>query len=180
LSTDYRQAIQDKGTSALLSMLDEVESGRQLAAWPPGRAFEHIILRAFDIEGAEVTWPYSVPLEGVLIEQIDGAVHLDNLHCLIEAKDRDETQGVEPVAKLRNQIMRRPASTIGLVFTTSQYSIPAKMLTRMMNPLSILLWEYQELRQAVEEKTMCRSLKTKFKYAVERRMPDYNVRKELR
>jgi hypothetical protein len=69
---------------------------------------------------------------------------------------------------------------MGMVFTTSQFSIPAKSLTRMMNPLSILLWEYEELRIAVQQQTICRALLTKFMYAVEWGMPDYDIRKGLR
>jgi hypothetical protein len=31
-----------------------------LVGWPPGKALEYLILRAFQLEGADVTWPYEV------------------------------------------------------------------------------------------------------------------------
>jgi hypothetical protein len=161
-------------------MLDDLQAGKTLAGWAPGKAFEYIILREFEIEGARVVWPYSVLLQKKQIEQIDGAVYHEHLCCLVEAKDRDGTEGIEPIAKLRNQLIRRPAATIGLVFTTSQFSEPAKLLTRMMNPLSILMWEFGELRDAVGKAQICRALQTKFMYAVEWGMPDYDTRKGIR
>ncbi len=162
-------------------MLGNLETNQPIRGWPPGKAFEHIVLRGFDLEqGGIVSWPYSVPLNGSIIEQIDGAVHLDTLSCLVETKDYADPLNIEPIAKLRNQLMRRPASTIGLVFTMSDFSDPAKSLTRIMNPLSVLLWDYQELKHAITNKVMCKGLKTKYMYAVEWGMPDYDIRKGLR
>ena len=180
MAVDHKKKIKQKNSKDLVDMLDDLKAGNKLPAWPPGKAFEHIVLRAFDIEGATVIWPYSVYLEGKEIEQIDGAVYHGNISCLIEAKDRDQTEGIEPIAKLRNQLLRRPSGTIGLVFITSQFSVPAKMLTRMMNPLSILLWDYDELRNAVSNKSICAALSTKYMYAVELGMPDYDTRGGLR
>lgn len=180
MAVDYVKKIKQKSIKDLVVMLDALNAGNKLTGWPPGKAFEHIILRAFELGGATVTWPYSVTLEGKEIEQIDGAVYYNNISCLIEAKDRDQTEGIEPIAKLRNQLLRRPSGTIGLVFITSQFSVPAKMLTRMMNPLSILLWEYDELRNAISSDLMCKALSTKYMYAVERGMPDYDTRGGLK
>jgi hypothetical protein len=162
-------------------MLDSLEANQEIPQWPPGKAFEHIVLRAFEIERtARVIWPFTVPLQGKVIEQIDGAVYVEGLPCLIETKDYDDPLNIEPIAKLRNQLMRRPSGTMGLVFTMSNFTDPAKSLTRLMNPLSILLWDYHELRYGIENQVMCRGLVTKFMYAVEWRMPDYDIRKELR
>lgn len=42
--------------------------------WESGKLLEYAILRAFELEGAEVTYPYSVELQGEEVEQIDGAI----------------------------------------------------------------------------------------------------------
>ena len=54
-------------------------------------------MRAFDLEHAEVRWPYNVYLDGVLIEQIDGVVHAGSLSCLVESKDYQRRINVEPM-----------------------------------------------------------------------------------
>ena len=173
------ERIKQKGSADLGAMLTALETENP-QGWEPGKVFEYIILRSFDIGGARVIWPYSVYHEGKQLEQIDGAIYLDDLRCLVEAKDRDQTEGIEPISKLRSQLLRRPATTMGLVFTTSQFSIPAKMLIRMMNPLNILLWDYRELHEAIAHNYICQALRTKFMFAVEWGMPDYDTRKDLR
>jgi hypothetical protein len=75
----------------------------------------------FELDGAQVTWPYSVRLFGGReTEQIDGSVRFGGLHWLIECKDEKEDVAVDPIAKLRNQLLRRPSGTVGLVFTTTK------------------------------------------------------------
>jgi hypothetical protein len=177
---DYVADIQKKNKAQLLSMLRSIGASRPVSGWPAGKAFEYIVLRAFELEGAHVQWPFSVTLYGETLEQIDGAVHSNGLHCLIESKDYQEPINIEPIAKLRNQLMRRPAGTIGLVFARSGFTLPAITLTRMISPLNILLWEFGELEYAIGNVTMCQALQTKFLYAVERSMPDYDIRGGLR
>jgi hypothetical protein len=40
-----------------------IEAGNT-SGWAPGKAFEYLVLRAFQLEGAEVRWPYSVRIDG--------------------------------------------------------------------------------------------------------------------
>ncbi len=181
MPVDYVAKIRRVTTQGLVRMLVRLETNQPIRGWPPGKAFEHIVLRSFDLEPeAAVVWPYVVPWQGGIIEQIDGAVHAAGLYCLVEAKDHRNPQNIEPIAKLRNQLMRRPAGCIGLVFSMSDFSVPAKLLTQMMNPLSILLWDYEELKHAVSHQIMIQSLKTKYLFAVEWGMADYDIRKGLR
>jgi hypothetical protein len=49
------------------------------SGWGPGKAFEYLIIRAFELEGAEVTYPYEVRVEDDVVEQIDGMVVVDGL-----------------------------------------------------------------------------------------------------
>jgi hypothetical protein len=66
--------------------------------WAPGKALEHLILRAFQLDGANVSWPYRVALQGQEIEQIDGAVFCEGISCLIECKDTASPVNIEPIA----------------------------------------------------------------------------------
>jgi hypothetical protein len=63
---DYVAEIKTKVTSDLIQMLDSLEANQKVPQWPPGKAFEHIVLRAFEIERtARVVWPFTVPLHGI-------------------------------------------------------------------------------------------------------------------
>ena len=62
------------------------------------------------------------------IEQIDGAVHVDELHALVECKDYGKSNiKVEPLAKMRNQLARRRASVFGMFFSATDYTTPAQI-----------------------------------------------------
>ncbi len=180
MAVDYIARIATDDTAELSRMLDTLAEGRQVRGWARGKAFEHIILQAFALEGAEVRWPFEVREGRHAIEQIDGAVYCDGLFCLIESKDYADAINVEPVAKLRNQLARRPAGTLGLIFARSGYTPSAKYLVKMHTPLNILLWEFEELRMAIADQKMRAALQTKFKYAVEQALPDYNIERGYR
>jgi hypothetical protein len=131
---------------------------------------EHFLLRAFELEGAEVRWPYQVKVYDEVAEQIDGAIHHGGLSVLVEAKDEARAVNVDPLAKLRNQLLRRPAGTIGLVVSTSGFTPAAQTLASFMAPTTILLWSGAEINLALEareEHPFCRGLFWKFKLAVE-------------
>lgn len=80
----------------------------QTPDWGAGKAMEYLILRAFELDGADVVWPYSVPLHGEQIEQIDGAVYCGGLSCLVESKATTDKVNIEPIAKLRYQLTAAP------------------------------------------------------------------------
>ncbi len=176
MARDYIADIKTKNSAELFSMLRSISNSQPIPGWSRGRAFEHIVLRAFELEGADVTWPFDVKFYGNIVEQIDGTVYVDHLSCLIESKDYRQPINVEPIAKLRNQLLRRPAGTLGLVFARRGFTEPAKILTRMNSPLNILLWEFEELEEAIRTTTMRAALRTKYRFAVKYAMPDYNIR----
>jgi len=64
-----------------------------------GKAFEYLILRAFELDGAEVKWPYPVSLygQGEVIEEIDGSVRINALYCLIETRTKTGTLRSHPL-----------------------------------------------------------------------------------
>ncbi len=58
------------------------------------------MIRSFELEGAEVAYPFVVQMGGTIVEQIDGAVHTNGLSCLIECKDQVGNVNIDPIAKL--------------------------------------------------------------------------------
>jgi hypothetical protein len=172
---EYKQRISTFDKKALIELWQQIKD-RNTSDWDAGKAFEYLVIRAFELEGARVSYPYSVKLDdNAIIEQIDGAVYFENFYCLIEAKDTDKPMNVEPVAKLRNQLLRRPSSLIGVVFSNSGFTSPAITLARFLSPQTILLWTGEELEYALENSLMKNGLTEKFFHCTENALPDYNL-----
>ena len=83
---EYKARITSYNWDDLIKLWSEIESGNT-PNWDAGKALEYLVLRAFQLNNAEVTWPYSVYLDGEEIEQIGGVVYADGLSCIIECKD---------------------------------------------------------------------------------------------
>ena len=172
--SEYREKICALDHAGLVELWGALEVGAT-PGWEPGKAFEYSILRAFQLEGARVTWPYRVELGGEEVEQIDGVILLDSLFCVVESKHYVRPINIEPIAKLRNQLARRPAAAIGLVFSYKGFTEPARLLTRYLSPQTILLWTGGEIGFALNEQRMVHGLRLKFKHAVEHGLPDLNL-----
>lgn len=170
----YREMIRGMDHGALVELWSQVKM-RDTPEWEPGRAFEYLVLRAFEIEGAEVRYPFQVPYHGEVVEQIDGVIYADGVSAVVESKDHKDPVNVEPLAKLRNQLLRRPAATIGVLFSYSGFTDPALVLAQFLSPQTILLWDGDEIERALNEKAMIRGLRLKQQYAVERGLPDFNL-----
>jgi hypothetical protein len=140
--------------------------------WDAGKAFEYLILRAFQLDGAVVRWPYRVDLHGEVVEQIDGLVVAAGLHALVESKDQQGAVAIEPIAKLRNQLMRRPVATIGMIFSTSSYTAPALVLATYLAGQTILLWFAGEISLALEKEKIIPLLEAKYLGCVSNAVPD--------
>jgi len=131
---------------------------------------EHLVLRAFELDGAKVRWPFEVRFGEELIEQIDGVIRLGAISVLVETKDQQRPVNVEPLAKLRNQLLRRPAATVGVVFSRSGFTESAQILAGYMTPTTILLWQGAEIDLALETRVVApfsRGLQWKHQLAVE-------------
>ena len=150
----------------LLRLWQAIQKGNT-RGWEAGRAFEYLVLRAFELEGAEVRWPYRVELGGEEVDQIDGVIYSDGLACLIECKDSAEKMNIEPIAKMRNQLLRRPAATLGMVFSRGGFTEPAQTLTQFIAPQTILLWNGFEVEFALRRKYMRPGLMEKYRYCIE-------------
>lgn len=114
-----------------------------------------------------MTWPFRVDYDGTNVEEIDGAVYVDFLSCLIEAKDHGEPVDFEPIAKLRGRLARRPSLAIGVVFSRTGFTRPARIMSRFLVSQPILLWDGGEFSRALSASRMCEGLRAKFRYAVE-------------
>lgn len=179
MATDYVQEIRKYDHTALQKLWQQVQDRNTPRKWKEGMAFEYLLLRAFELEGADIVWPYEVKLEGNVVEQIDGVIYSDNVSYLVEAKDHRDHIDFAPIAKLHNQLLRRPASVMGIVFSKHGFTEPAKILSRYTAPQRILLWEGEEISIALEKQQMRVGLKVKYRYAVERGLPDLHLEEIL-
>lgn len=173
----YRTRIREYDSARLLELWSAIDAG-DTPGWEPGRAFEYLVIRAFELEGADVRWPYAVELGDERIEQIDGAVYSDGMSCLLESKDQAKPIKVEPIAKLRNQLLRRPAGTIGIVFSRRGFTAPAKTLAQLCAPQAILLWNGEEVDYALRNHSFCGSLRKKHRMLIEKVIPDFDITSE--
>lgn len=171
---DYIARIRSMDWSGLQSLWEEVKAG-DTPGWPPGKALEYLILRAFELDGSEITWPFEVKIALETVEQIDGIVYADGLTCLLECKDTAEAVNVEPIAKLRNQLLRRPSGVVGALISRSGFTAPARTLAQFLAPQAILLWEGAEIGFVLKRKSIRAALRRKYRHYIEQGAPDYNV-----
>jgi hypothetical protein len=173
---DYVRQIEQYTTHHELFALWQAIAAKNTPGWPPGRALEYLVLRAFALEGAEVRWPFSVQDAGEELEQIDDVIYLAGFACLIECKDIKAKVNIDPIAKVRNQLLRRPGQTIGLLFSTSGFTEAAQVLARFTAPQTILLWTGSEIDYCLQNQYFSQGLMLKYRWCVERAIPFYDVR----
>ncbi len=180
---EYARRIQQYAWKDLIALWEAIEAENTLD-WPAGRAFECLVLRAFQLEGAYVMWPYRITMGELVraetdetVEQVDGFIHTeDGLACLVECKDyRKDSVNVEPIAKLRNQLLRRPGGVIGIAFSRSGFTESALLLARFTAPQIILLWGGDEIEFALRNKYFCKGVAAKYRICVAKGLPDYNI-----
>lgn len=174
-SSDYTHWIRLLDWNGLSGLWSGIRTGRT-PGWEPGKAFEYLILRAFELDGAEVRWPYVVSLAGRVVEQIDGAVYAANLSCLVETKDTAGPVDFEAVAKLRQQLLRRPMGVFGLLFTRSRFTDAATTLAQFVAPQNILLWTGSDVDAALARRGIAWALEAKYRYCVEEGQPNLGLR----
>jgi hypothetical protein len=147
--------------------------------WEGGEALEYLVIRAFEIdpdEPAAVRYPYEVSLFGEKVEEIDGAVHLSGLSCLVESKEWGKNVAIGPIVKMRSQLLRRPAGTIGLMFSKKTFTKPAIYLAHFTMPQAVLLWSEFDLQIAMAEGRICQFLRLKHRVCCEDGIPDCDLR----
>lgn len=152
-SLEYESEIQKKQSHHQLLELWEAHKKDDFdeAFWKKGKVLEYVVLRAFEIEGGCVSYPFDVYVPmcesyGKPIEQIDGAVHIGELHALIECKDYvDAKINIDPLAKLRNQLARRYSNVFGMFFSATAFTQPAEILVGHMGPQLFILWPNEDI-----------------------------------
>ncbi|MFP2930856.1 restriction endonuclease [Pyxidicoccus sp. 3LG] len=163
----YRERVRALDSAGFHRMWQVVHERDNLVGWPSGKALEYLLLRAFQLEGAEVTWPYEVRKDGALLEQIDGAVYFDGLSCLIEARDWQASLDFLVIAQMKARLLRRPRMTLGAVFATGTFTEASVQMAEFVPPPDVLLWNGDEISWAIEHGTLREGMRRKLRYAVE-------------
>jgi hypothetical protein len=177
MPVDYVDRIRQMDWRALRELWDRIDAGA--SGWPPGEALEHLVLRAFELSGATVRWPYPVPMDGETVEQIDGAVHVHGLSCIVECKDTVAPTKIAAIAKLRNQLLRRPATAIGLLFSRGGFTESANTLARFAAPQNVLLWGGEEIAYSLQQENFTSALVTKYRRSIEEGRARFDISREV-
>lgn len=151
---------------------------RQIASertpgWDEGKALEHLVVRAFELGGHDVEYPYEVPPAGTAVEQIDGIVYWQNLAFLIECKDK-ERNDVGVAAKVRHQLERRPSTTFGCIFVAGSFTPSALLLTDITPPQRIVLWQATDIDDGLRLEDFGSVLLKKYRHLCRFGMTDYS------
>lgn len=171
---EKQQVIQNMGWDELVSAWNTRKDIDILFAWGQGKFFEYAIIRAFEIEGAQVRYPYNVSFPPFYIEkerieeQIDGAIYVDGLSVIAESKDYSEVNiDIEPLAKLQVRLRRRPSQVIGCLFSATDFTWPAQALIETLMPHTILLWNKNDIEFCFKHHCFVKGLQVKFKSVIE-------------
>jgi hypothetical protein len=176
--TDLEATIKRLDWNGLLALWKALQQGA-VPGWDSGKALEYLVIRAFEIDPLEpalVRYPYRVSLFGEDVEEIDGAVHLPGLSCLVESKDWEVNVAIGPIVKMRSQLLRRPSGTIGLMFTRKTFTQPAIYLAHFTMPQAVLLWSGLDLNFALEAGRISEFLRLKYRVCCEDGIPNYDLR----
>ena len=148
--------------------------------WSTGKALEYMLIRAFDLEGAEVVYPYNNNILDSQ-EQFDGYVFVKDLGAgfLIECKEWKEKVSFDELAKLHGRLTYRMPSTYGVFLSKSGFTPSAVELMYMMHPHNVLLWSYDEIDECFKNFKFMKALKYKYQYAMVTANPNIAVREGL-
>jgi len=173
---EYRIRIRAFERNKLITLWDEI-CMNNTPDWSDGKALEFLILRAFELEGASIRWPFSVNILNENVEQIDGVIHFNdiNLSVLAECKDHSKNIKIEPISKLRNQLLRRPSGAIGAVFSTTDFTDPTLILSQFLAPQTILLWDRDNIDYCIRNAYFKGGLLKKYWFAIEEGFPNFDL-----
>ncbi|MEM1214787.1 MAG: hypothetical protein AAGJ82_03835 [Bacteroidota bacterium] len=175
----YYERIQQMGWKELRQLWHQIRQRKTQPEWPPGRALEYFLLRGFELEEAEVVYPFEVYRQNEIVEQIDGVVFWNNFTVLMECKDVSRAVNFDPIAKLRSRLMTRPSNVIGAFFSMAGYTIPAQIVAQHLAPQTILLWEPSDIDFSLRNRYFCKGLSLKYKKCVLVGRPDFHLDNRL-
>lgn len=168
----YVRLIRSMNWPELRDLWENVASG-STPGWGDGKALEHLVVRAFELGGLEVEYPYHVPPGGHPLEQIDGIIYLPHHVYLLECKDEKATD-IEAIARLRNQLMRRPDTTLGCVFTRDRFTDPAVIVADFATPQRILLWSKGDIEGGLLSEDFAAVLQDKYRQLCKYGLTDHS------
>ena len=152
----------------------------------PQLAFRHLIVRAFELEGAEVRFPYHVKedSERDALEHLDGVIYIDGHSCIVESRclskggvtSRRANVSSGHISRFRNKLLNRPGYAIGMVFSATGFSPSALMQAQLSLPQTILLWSVEEIKECLYRQTFAKAFKIKNRRFFEQLIPDYDHR----
>lgn len=154
--------------------IERQEHGVATTEASSGKLLEHIVLRAFELSGANVNWPFQVWLDPEARypqEEIDGAVHLGSRSFLVECKDTQGNISVEPVAKLQSQLRRRPPGVLGIVFSRLGFTESARYTATFGATTPVLLWPGAAIDAALRAGDFARPLEARLRHLAEQSLP---------
>lgn len=144
----------------------KIKAGKN-TRWNNGKALEYMLVRAFDLEGAEVVYPFN---NDVLMarEQLDGFVFVRDIGAgfIIECKDWKENVSFDELAKLYGRLNYRTSSTYGLFLSKTGYTASAIEMMYIMQPHSILLWSSDDIDECFKKHKFLKALRYKYQYAM--------------
>jgi hypothetical protein len=158
---EYKTRAQGLSWEALRRHWRRIKEG-STPEWDEGKAFEHLVIRAFELSKLRVEYPFDVPPGGSILEQIDGIVYLAETPFLIECKDK-ESVDVLAIAKLRHQLLRRPPVTMGCVCISGEFTLSALVLADLAIPQQIVLWSEKDIEAALARKDFKSPLMVKYR-----------------
>lgn len=171
---EYRNRVLQWDRGEVVKVWEQMLAGNSPTGWPPGRLLEYLLLRACQLEGAEVTWPFQIH-QRYLLEQIDGVIRFDWLSCLLECKHQQEPVDVDPILKLKAQLVRRPRMAVGALFSTSGFTESALSQANLLPPANVLLWNKREMDLALRQGRLKEGMHLKLKFAIEQGSSDVNL-----
>jgi len=171
-AVEYVKNIDAMAWPELRTLWNAIKTG-SLDNWEEGKAFEHLVIRGFALSDLDVEYPYDVPAGGNPLEQIDGLVVLGCNFFLVECKDKEKV-AVEPIAKLRNQLLRRPETTFGCVFVSGEFTSAALIIADFSVPHRILLWSGYEVEECITRKDFKRMLQDKYRHLCKYGLTDHS------
>jgi hypothetical protein len=162
----------------LSALWDQIKAGKagRAEGWEDGKALEHLVVRAFRLSRLQAEYPFDVPPGGRALEEIDGLVVMGSNTFLLECKDMSKV-AIEVIAKLINQLLRRPGTTLGCVFTSGGFTSTALLLADFSVPHRILLWSGRDIEEGLKGQNFHKPLSEKYlnlcKYGLTDHSPNY-------
>ena len=78
------------------------------------------------------------------------------------------------IAKLRNQLLRRPETTFGCVFVSGEFTEPALIIADFAVPHRILLWQRLDIEACLTKQEFAEALLGKYRHLCRYGFTDYS------